>query len=469
MKKISIIIMLVLTGMLAQAQTSVWDGSRKMWNRGAGTQDDPILIESAENLAFLAYMVGKGYDTQGLYFKLTTDIDLNGSEQQQWIPIGLSNEAYFEDGCPRNTLPTCVGGQDVSFKGHFDGGDHSISNIYVDKEEGVAGLFGVLGATEGDPTVVENVYVASGFIRGTSAGGIMGSRYSQTGSEVLISRCWNGAEVHGKYVGGIVGNTGDKIRNCYNVGAVNGASAAGGIVGSSANEVTECYNEGEVAGGSFTGGIVGGSVRGSVLIDNCYNTGSVSSTGANAPSTLPGNIVGGIAGFLLIGESTVSNCYNVGPVSSEVLEAGGLVGSLGNNGAAVNAYYLNTCGGAGQGESKSAEEMRDLSFVGVLNNGNNVWCADTLNVNDGYPILGANNLAVDEYASSQLKVYPNPNQGHFVVEGTGMLTVFNVLGQTVLTQEVKDQTLMELPKGMFFIRLEHNSKTSIQKVVVSEN
>ena len=466
MKKISIIIMLVLTGMLAQAQTSVWDGSRKMWNRGAGTQDDPILIESAENLAFLAYMVGKGYDTQGLYFKLTTDIDLNGSEQQQWIPIGLSNEAYFEDGCPRNTLPTCIGAQDVAFKGHFDGGDHSISNIYVDKEVGAAGLFGILGATEGEPTVVENVFVTSGFVKGVYAGGIAGSRYSQNEGGLVVSRCWNGAEVHGGFAGGIVGRTADVVRNCYNVGAVNGTSAAGGIVGSSANEVTECYNEGEVAGDYFSGGIIGGSLRGSVLIDNCYNTGNVSSTAANAPSNLPGNIVGGIVGLLFVGENTVSNCYNVGSVSCDNMEAGGLVGAFGNSGVVVNAYYLNTCNGEGIGEPKTADEMRDLSFVDVLNNGNNVWCADTLNLNDGYPILGVNNLAVDEYASSQLKVYPNPNQGHFVVEGTGMLTVFNVLGQTVLTQMVEERSSLELPQGMYVLKFEDGRGIHLAKLLV---
>ena len=78
MKKLYIIMLLVITGIMAQAQTSVWDGSRKLWTRGEGTENDPFLIESAEHLAFLNYMVNKGYETQDLYFLLTADIDLNG-------------------------------------------------------------------------------------------------------------------------------------------------------------------------------------------------------------------------------------------------------------------------------------------------------------------------------------------------------------------------------------------------------
>ena len=31
MKKIYIIVMFVLSGIMAEAQTSVWDGSRKLW------------------------------------------------------------------------------------------------------------------------------------------------------------------------------------------------------------------------------------------------------------------------------------------------------------------------------------------------------------------------------------------------------------------------------------------------------
>ena len=50
----------------------------------------------------------------------------------------------------------------------------------------------------------------------------------------------------------------------------------------------------------------------------------------------------------------------------------------------------------------------------------------------------------------------------FVVEGTGMVTVSNVLGQTILVREIDGQTSVALPSGMYFVRLGNVT----QKVVV---
>ena len=60
MKKITIIMLLVLTGMMAMAQTSVWNGKKTIWTHGAGTESDPYLIESAAHLAYLASSVNGG-------------------------------------------------------------------------------------------------------------------------------------------------------------------------------------------------------------------------------------------------------------------------------------------------------------------------------------------------------------------------------------------------------------------------
>ena len=171
MKRFYILMMLLLAGIMAKAQPSVWDGSRELWTRGSGTEGDPYLIETAAQLAFLSYMVNKDFDTQGLYFRLTTDIDLNGSEDQPWIPIGLYDIGFNEDGCRR--VPQHMSG--TCFKGHFDGGGHAISNLYVDNERRNAGLFGYAGSwVEGDTAVIENVYVTNGYVNGDESGGIVG-------------------------------------------------------------------------------------------------------------------------------------------------------------------------------------------------------------------------------------------------------------------------------------------------------
>ena len=457
MKKIYIMMLLVLTGTMALAQTSVWHGDRTIWTRGSGTENDPFLIESADNLAFLAYVVNKCYDTEGLYFRLTTDIDLNGSEDLQWAPIGggMGGRWFNEDGCYRgNPSGGFYGGIYPCFRGHFDGGEHSISNIYIDIPENeynqYVGLFGLVqGKQENQeiyPAVIENVFVTSGYIKGKAwCGGIVGS-----GNNVLISRCWNGATIEGNSVGGIVGGTQGKgyVYKCYNVGALTG-NFVGGIVGIYASEIVECYNEGDITANEYGGGICGRALI--TTINNCYNTGSVS-----------GTTTGGLVGSV-IRSCTITNCYNVGDVSS-TNNMGCLIGLLSGNITVENCYYLNTCTESEYGEPKSEDYMRTQAFVDCLNGGNRepIWALDVNHTNDGFPILTSIDLTVPEITEASFNVYPNPAQGRFTVEGTGRMTVSNLLGQVVLVKEIEGQTTVALPRGMYFVRL--NGVT--QKIVV---
>ena len=87
---------------------------------------------------------------------------------------------------------------------------------------------------------------------------------------------------------------------------------------------------------------------------------------------------------------------------------------------------------------------------------------DENNINNGFPILVENNLVVSELSKPGFKVYPNPSQGHLTVEGNGLLTVFNILGQKVLSGNIDGITSIELPKGMYFMTLGN----STQKVIV---
>lgn len=111
---------------------------------GNGTEDDPWLISSVEDLQTLASTINNGKaaefdadctDTEngipgnyhGYYFRQTTDLDLNGIEN--WDPIGYSGDS------------NCY------FAGHYDGGGHIISNAKStgknDKDGfATAGIFG---------------------------------------------------------------------------------------------------------------------------------------------------------------------------------------------------------------------------------------------------------------------------------------------------------------------------------------
>ena len=453
MKKIYIVMMLVLTGMTAVAQTSVWDGNRALWTRGEGTENNPYLIESAAHLAYLAYMVNKGFETCGLHFRLTTDIDLNGSEDQQWIPIGLGDRWFNEDGCDRGRQSGYVFFPNTSFRGHFDGGEHSVSNIYVDNESYYAGLFGsAVGIDSDHPAVIENVFVTNGYIKGGSAGGIVGN-----GSNTLVSRCWNGATIEGGSCGGIVGIKAFKVYNCYNAGEVNGTYEAGGIVGAfSAYEIVECYNEGNVTGQS-AGGIMGEWMQ-SGTISNCYNSGGVTAVGDNSTQTS----AGGLVGITVMGTRSISNCYSIGAVQSDN-NLGCLVGY--GSVEIESCYYLtSTCTESEYGEPKDEDYMRSQEFVDLLNSlgTGQLWALDENNTNGGFPVIVTIDLAVDEILEISFHVYPNPAQGQFTVEGTGRMMVSSLLGQIVLVKEIDGPTTVSLPQGMYFVKL--NGAT--QKVVV---
>lgn len=69
---------------------------------------------------------------------------------------------------------------------------------------------------------------------------------------------------------------------------------------------------------------------------------------------------------------------------------------------------------------------------------------------------------LDESLRSTFKIYPNPARGAFIVEGSGTMTVTNILGQTVMTKEIEGKGKVELPQGIYFVTLGRETR----KVVV---
>lgn len=420
MKNIYLTIVLLAMSLGTMAQTSVWDGKRELWTRGNGTEESPYLIESAQNLAFLSYMCACGFDTYEMYFKLTTDIDLNGSEDLPWQPIGGLMFTYIETGCSSKSQTA-----DNAFQGHFDGDGHRIYNIYVDAEYG--GLFGRINHRN---ATIENVKMVNGYIHGNS------------------------------YTGGIAANCLGYIANCMN-GAeiVSENGAGGGIVGYSQSSVSECYNEGNVTG-KYAGGIAGLTTKN---IINSYNIADINASMAS----------GGIAGADM-GKPTIKNCYNVGNISCDSIYSGGIIG-LQNAQAdtTVNSYYLNTCGSEGSGIPKNDDEMRDRAFVDLLNNETDVWCFDQNNVNHGYPILGFNDTNVAESQTETFGIYPNPAFTTLTVENGNAteISVFNALGQKIKQVTAHgEKTIIDvsdMPNGLYLIMLGGKSASVTQRFIVT--
>ena len=69
---------------------------------------------------------------------------------------------------------------------------------------------------------------------------------------------------------------------------------------------------------------------------------------------------------------------------------------------------------------------------------------------------------LDENLRSTFKIYPNPSNGHITIEGSGIVTITNVFGQTMMTKDIKGKGKVELPQGIYFVTLGRETR----KVVV---
>ena len=176
---------------------------------GAGTQNDPFIISSAEDLVALAKAVnedGKSY--RGQWFVQNADIDLSGID---FVPIGTFDSP-------------------VHFEGVYDGNGHVLKNLSIQREDN-AGLFGALGG------VVMNLGIESGDIRGACTGAF--SSHSSS-SDALIFNCYNKANVGGGRAGGIADNFNGTILSCYS-DCVLSSDGIGGLVSYTATQISFSY------------------------------------------------------------------------------------------------------------------------------------------------------------------------------------------------------------------------------------
>ena len=70
--------------------------------------------------------------------------------------------------------------------------------------------------------------------------------------------------------------------------------------------------------------------------------------------------------------------------------------------------------------------------------------------------------AVEEQNSASFELWPNPAQGQITIEGKGMMTITNVVGQTLLNREIDGKETVTLPKGIYVVKIGNIT----QKVIV---
>ena len=349
----------------------------------AGLVNGTLTDGTAQNLKANAVLTADIIVNKDLLTSINTDDDgnvTNGSSFKAWRPMGMADEKGNLTGW---------------YTGIFDGNGHSISGLYVNRDEAAddvhtwfkscIGLFGYYSG------VTRNLSVLDSYMRGKDCiGGICG--YNDGGT---IQNCYSAATVCGdSYIGGICGRSeGDSIiENCYNTGYVYGATRSiGGICGDNSATLQGCYNVGNVNGKFYVGGIVGESSGSgnTIWIKDCYNRGNVIGDTKD---------IGGIGGY--IGYSLVENCYSQATVSGNT-NVGGICGNS-NKVDFQNAYYdsnLYTGNAIGylkdatikqtEGKTSQAFESGEIAYLLQAGREEPVW-GQTLSGNDvqAYPVLG---------------------------------------------------------------------------------
>ena len=469
----ALLVMLASAMGIANAQVSTWNGTWEPWTLGTGTETDPFLIQNAQQLAYLAYRVNNGLDAgddhisdNDYHYKLMVDVNLNGSEDFQWSPIGYWNS---------DTDYQCFGG-------HFDGNNHVITNLYISSNANRIGFFGFV-----NNAIIENLNVVQNtvFTTNYAAGGIVGCATGSTSIRNCnnLSGCVSSEDSSGGILGSCINDAIVYICNCSNYGKVTSHKQAGGIAGCiyySNVSIMNCYNKGTmvVSGGinyQHVGGILGLNFVSTAIVTNCYNTGNASIIGEGHS-----HFAGGVVGLSSYKVANVSNCYNVGDVAITSFGNVGGIGNIDYGGTinAINCYYLNTCGGNNiyGGVVMTSEQMREPQFVATLNQGQttSVWNSDyPIPINEGYPILEwQHNTGVNENESSSAAIYPNPTNGQITIKAEGLkhITISNTLGQVIYESNASGDTFEydfgKHDSGLYLIKIETAKGMAVKKISV---
>lgn len=269
----------------ARAETDVWNGTiASGFAVGTGTENDPYQINTAAELAYFAKSVNDGKWYDGEYIILKNNINLNN---QEWTPIGNHSN---------------------SFRGNFDGRNHTVTGMQISGELDRVGLFGEC-TKHNVNSAIKNITVKDSVICGIN------------------------------FVGAIVGYAEEiNIENCRSIGnTINGKTDVGGICGKiggySVGKVSQCYNSSKVTGRGRVGGIAG---MGGIA-ENCLNTGEIMIIDKPYQSAC-----GGIFGIFddTTASASITACVNLGKVSGGE-SFGGIVGSTDSEstGHISNCYY----------------------------------------------------------------------------------------------------------------------------------
>ncbi|WP_075559640.1 T9SS type A sorting domain-containing protein [Parabacteroides timonensis] len=400
-KRLPIFVFFCLICGLIHAENTPWNGgiTTTIINEGGNNGQDvnqPILIATAGELAYLAQQTNAGGEEltldnggsisgktnfNGVYFKLTEDIDLG---EQAWTPIGKDNNNSFQGTLDGNGKTICNltsinESDDINYAGLFgyikngsiqnlhieiaEAGLHTTSAIYVGALAGYVKDSPITNCSIKGGDITSEVKYSSQLTVGGLIGQIITSDITDCSSSVDVKATLTDAS--GLMAGGITGaNMHTSFTNCHYSGSVMAVderkddtpnSYAGGITGASdlssvgggysrTSTISECTADVNISAGAYAGGIVGYFYAGTVekckvegvisiketkgmaggIVGNYMHKGIVADC-YNWASVAALEAAGGIVGYKLsTSNSTISKCWNSGDITASF--AGGIAG-----------------------------------------------------------------------------------------------------------------------------------------------
>ncbi len=309
---------------------------------GEGTENNPYLIETVNDLVFFREKVNGGNNYAGKHVKLAADIDLSSIEN--WTPIGdITYNGKYQ---PADSTKV--------FSGVFNGNDKVISNLKIEKiidedpdTDANVGLFGITGKG----AVIKNLTLTNVDIKtsGRNVGALAGFAYMATLDNITVN---GDIKIEGGHnVSGVAGMTRYHAMSATNIKVVGndgstivGKNIVGGIFAEIAPNGSEqtfknlSVENVAITGASGVGGIVGlltlGTVE-DVTVKNVALTGNTLYQG----NTMGRIRLGSVSGLMGSTHATIKNVTteNVTAKNLEGTEIEDLPIIGANYGAATNA------------------------------------------------------------------------------------------------------------------------------------
>ena len=276
MKRFQTYLLLALSLIFLGTLPSVADSKAESWSypssnpgrecfTGSGTESSPYLIQCAQDLANLAYIVtDNNDDVTGKYFKMTRDIylndftvDANGAinangDLKKWTPIGEYGRVWNDD-----------------FQGIFDGDGHTIYGLYIEENDNrrYVGLFGTI-----EDATIKNLTIRNAYVNikepctdGMECGTLVGRCENSTFSNVNVVDCYmlgSNSNKHSIHAGGLIGKAYNDItlNDCSFGGTIHTTSYGndaylGGLIAAYSESglhsyitlrLTRCQSKGEI-------------------------------------------------------------------------------------------------------------------------------------------------------------------------------------------------------------------------------